>query len=89
MILGSTTLQGAIMIEQKPEAKVPAKKMKRYGSAGKGPSTGGNFEEVPSRDLPFSNESNGSMDYLAKQDEMLSKDATKINRGGYKDNRYK
>jgi hypothetical protein len=89
ILLGSITLQGAIMIEQKPEAKVPAKKMKKYGSAGKGPSTSGNFHEVPSKDLSFSNESSGSMNYLAKQDEMLSSDAAKVRRGEYKPSRYK
>jgi hypothetical protein len=77
------------MIEQKPEAQVPSKKMKKYGSAtGHHPVEHGSYE-MPKKDFPLKNESSGTMNYLSKQDELLGKDASKIEKGSYKDNRYK
>lgn len=46
-------------------------------------------KEMPKRPDAFSNQADGTMDYLSKQDSMASKDASKINKGGLKDNRYK
>lgn len=46
-------------------------------------------KEEPKRPDAFKSESDGSMDYLSKQDEMARKDNAKLNRGSYKDNRYK
>ena len=75
------------MIEQKPG--VTGKKMKKYGSAtGHSPIEHGSME-MPKKDFGFSSESHGTMDYLSKQDKMLGSDASKIEKGSFKDNRYK
>lgn len=37
----------------------------------------------------FSNAANGTMNYLEKQSGFASKDAAKLKRGAYKENRYK
>lgn len=37
----------------------------------------------------FPNKADGSMDYLSKQSGFASKDASKLKRGAYKENRYK
>lgn len=36
----------------------------------------------------FPNKANGSMDYLSKQSKFASKDAAKLKRGAFKENRY-
>ena len=53
----------------------------------------GNKMSAQSRPMPeakeaFTNKANGTLDYLQKQDKMASGDKKKLQRGGYKDNRY-
>lgn len=74
------------MIEQEQRAKVPAKKMKQYSS---GKSTAGKSLEIPKKDFALKNQADGSMDYIQVEDKMAGADASKINKGHYKLNRYK
>jgi hypothetical protein len=50
-------------------------------------------KSLPTKDMPkkpdaFSNTADGTLDYLSKQDAMASRDASRLKKGSYKDNRY-
>ena len=52
-------------------------------------SKGAETRQMPQSKKAFTNKANGSMDYLAKQDAMASRDISKLHSGAFKDSRYK
>jgi hypothetical protein len=49
---------------------------------------GAGSKDMPKKPDAFTNKANGTMDYLSKQDQMASKDASKLKSGKYPNGRY-
>jgi len=49
---------------------------------------GAESKDMPKRPDVFQNKANGTLDYLSKQDQRASKDASKLKSGKYPNGRY-
>ncbi len=54
----------------------------------KGNKSGASSDQVSIKDTAFSNVSDGSMNYMEKQEKFHKEDSSKLNRNSFKDSRY-